>query len=64
MTKIQAAVLYARWNRQIDPPLCAHPHVELEHIASAYAASTYHCLACGSAMARILLAIPDRTSLI
>jgi hypothetical protein len=52
MTKIQAAVLSARWNQQIDPLLCAHLNVELEHSASAYAASTYHCLACGDAMAR------------
>jgi hypothetical protein len=52
MTKIQAAVLWARWNQQLDPPLCAHLHVEVEHNASAYVASIYHCLACGSAMAR------------
>ena len=52
MTKIQAAVLCARWNRQIDPPLCAHLKVELEHSASAYLSSTYHCRTCGETMVR------------
>jgi hypothetical protein len=52
MIKIQAVVLCTRWNRQIDPSLCAHLQVELEHSASAYLSSTSHCLTCGETMAR------------
>jgi len=57
MIEIQAVVfLLARWNRRIDPPLCAHLNVELEHTASVYTTST--CRRCRDG----LLTIGDLTN--
>ena len=56
MTKIQAAVLWAKWNQQSQPPRCEGPNIEMEYSGTDYMSSTYHCLASGESVAHTHLA--------
>lgn len=54
MTKAEAAAIQAKWQEQVDPPVCEHPNQELEANETGYLTGNYYCTDCGQPIARKL----------
>ena len=48
MTKAEAESLQAKWNQQVNSPVCIHPTLELEQSDTGYLTGNHHCVDCGT----------------
>ena len=52
MTKVQAALLQAKWKQRLNPEPCNHLAQELGESDDGYLTGTYHCVDCGESFRR------------